>query len=368
MQLAKSDKTHPVQQRLLFLDGLRGLAIALVVCYHAYSARWKEVLPYSDQYDSLLIFRFGNYGVQLFFLISGFVIAMSLKRCDRFSEFIYKRWLRLFPAMLVGSIFVFAIAPLFSARPYGQPALLDMVSGLTLIEPEFYRYLFGYNQRILEGGFWTLFVEVKFYLVSGLLYFYVGRRRMIIILTCMFFSSIVLEFSGALLSSSSWEGAKQIYKHLDYQHYGWFVSGMLFYEYSITKKIRYWLFALAISLVSARCLGGLLSESMIVATILVLVFAFSQFSSPLRALLGGKVLVFLGFISYPLYLIHEQTMISAIIQLAPKWEWAPVYFIPVVPMVALVGVAWIIAKYLEPFARLHINRLVMNLAGRFGFV
>lgn len=65
-------------QRIKFLDGLRGSAILLVVFYHAY-ARYPDVVPYlTNTYREFPLFKYGYWGVQLFFLISGFVILMSI--------------------------------------------------------------------------------------------------------------------------------------------------------------------------------------------------------------------------------------------------------------------------------------------------
>jgi len=49
-------------------------------------------------------YKFGFFGVQLFFMISGFVILMSLEKTEGFFHFIYKRWIRLFPALLIASL------------------------------------------------------------------------------------------------------------------------------------------------------------------------------------------------------------------------------------------------------------------------
>ena len=47
--------------------------------YYSY-ADWSQELLYHQQYADIFLFHFGRYGVQLFFIISGFVIAMTLKK------------------------------------------------------------------------------------------------------------------------------------------------------------------------------------------------------------------------------------------------------------------------------------------------
>ena len=89
--------------RIKHIDGLRGIAILVVVFFHAYS-RWTNLIE--SQKESFLesFFQYGFYGVHLFFIISGFVIIMSLERSEKFFNFLYKRWLRIFPAMLAVSL------------------------------------------------------------------------------------------------------------------------------------------------------------------------------------------------------------------------------------------------------------------------
>src|SRR3982750_4409760 len=116
-----------MRSRLQFLDGLRGVAISLVVLFHAF-ARWPDLVGTRDATSSLFVE--GRLGVQLFFLISGYVIFMSLERTSGVLDFLWRRWLRLFPAMLAVSVLVFVTAPLFN-RPAGQPVLRDLLPGLT---------------------------------------------------------------------------------------------------------------------------------------------------------------------------------------------------------------------------------------------
>jgi peptidoglycan/LPS O-acetylase OafA/YrhL len=341
--------------RLQFLDGLRGIAILLVLFFHAYSNDWINELPYRDQYDHITLFHFGRYGVQLFFIISGFVIAMTLEKCKSFWDFMYRRWLRLFPAMLVGSVLILITAPLFTARPYGAPSVQDALPGLMLIEPEFFRLFF--DQKILEGSFWTLFVEMKFYILAGILYFTIGSKKMIAVLIVMFLSSIVFEFATPHLSANVVEAITTLLHYLNYGHYGWFAAGALFYQYYRSKDMRYWFAGLVIALIAARCLGGLPTKSMIYATILVALFAFSMFNQTVQKILSNKVLVFFGFISYPLYLVHEQAMVSMINQLHQLNAAIPGYALAILPILIIVLVSWIIAKYLEPRTRTWIKRL-----------
>lgn len=63
-------------KRIDYLDAIRGIAVWLVVLYHAY-ARY-EHFPYGFEYASFPLLKYGYLGVELFFLISGFVILMTL--------------------------------------------------------------------------------------------------------------------------------------------------------------------------------------------------------------------------------------------------------------------------------------------------
>ncbi len=354
--LSNQNNPQKSSTRLFFLDGLRGIAILLVLFFHAYSNDWVDALPYRDQYDHITLFHFGRYGVQLFFIISGFVIAMTLEKCKSFWDFMVRRWLRLFPAMLVGSVIVLITAPLFTARPFGTPHLQDLLPGLTFIEPEFFRLFFP--QKILEGSFWTLFVEMKFYILAGFLYFTIGPKKMIAVLVAMFFSSIVLEFASPHLSAAVSDQLHTLYHYLNWAHYGWFAAGALFYQYYVNKEMRYWYAALVVALIAARCLGGLPTKSMIYASVIVFTFAFSMINPTVQKVLSNKFLVFVGFISYPLYLVHENATVSMINQIHDAYPTVPSYLLPILPTIAVTIVAWLIAKFLEPITRKLIKQLL----------
>lgn len=76
-------------KRINFLDGFRGMAILLVILFHAFTA-WSGIVPYGERFANFFLFKEGFLGVQLFFMISGFVILMSLQKSNSFMEFMYK--------------------------------------------------------------------------------------------------------------------------------------------------------------------------------------------------------------------------------------------------------------------------------------
>lgn len=335
-------------ERIDFLDGLRGIAILLVVLYHTYSNAWKDLVPFFAPSFEFPLVKFGDLGVPLFFLISGFVITMSLERCQSFSEFILKRWLRLFPAMLIATILILLTANLFSFRPLGEVRLISAVSGLTFISSTFFDWIFNKDQGMLEGGFWSLFVEVKFYIVAGLIYFKFGQKKMIHALLAMFFCYTVFDVLKTQFNQELLANLYTILNWLDFKYCGWFASGALFYRFFMYKHKASFAIALFVALLSARNWGGLMSSTMVAFVVIIGIFACSMFSRHLQGMLSNKLLTFFGYISYPLYLIHENATISMIVQLHQAYEDINVYVLSLIPLTMMVIIAWIMAKYLEP--------------------
>jgi len=334
-------------ERIDFLDGLRGIAILLVVLYHTYSNAWKDLVPFfAPSYDFPLV-KFGDLGVPLFFMISGFVITMSLERCKSFSEFMFKRWLRLFPGMLIATLLILLTANFFSYRPLGDVRPLDTISGLTFISPNFYKF-FDIDQKMLEGGFWSLFVEVKFYIVAGLIYFKYGQKKMIYALLIMFLIYTIFDIFKTQLSQEFALSLKAILDSLDFKYCGWFASGAHFYRYFMTQDKASFVLGLFIAIVSARNWGGLMSSTMIAFVVIIGVLASAMFCKSLQGFLSNKLLKYFGYISYPLYLIHENATISMTVQLYQRVNAVNVYVLSLIPLSIMMLIAWIMAKYLEP--------------------
>ncbi|GGC61580.1 hypothetical protein GCM10011396_05670 [Undibacterium terreum] len=334
----------------------------MVLLFHAY-ARWADIYPFGSRFTGVPVFAYGMLGVQLFFMISGFVILMTLEKCSGFLSFMLKRWLRLFPAMLICSIFIFITAGYFPERPAGQPVLRDMLPGLSFIEPYVWSKLLHAPQGALEGVFWSLYIEVKFYVLFGLMYFVLGSRAALTGLALLFFASVLsgllLPVDGAaqsrMVSLAStllyWSGA---------QHFGWFAAGALYFRYF--KHGKKWDLGLAVVLTCCAALAyGKGVEEVVAALVVVALFSLAITAGLAQKLCASPVLVWLGVISYPLYLLHENLMVAMIIQIGRVAPWLPAILIPLIPILIVMALAALVAQLAEPWLRQRLRGVIARV-------
>ncbi|MFZ4455581.1 MAG: acyltransferase family protein [Bacteroidales bacterium] len=331
-------------KRIEFIDGLRGIAILLVLCYHAFT-RWTLILPYGDKFANVYPFKFGYLGVELFFLISGFVILMSLEKGQSFYVFLYKRWLRLFPGMMICSFIIYISAQIFVERPLGIPTIKSVLPGLFFIEPSWINLLFGTHFSSLEGSFWSLFVEFKFYVLFGGLYFILGKERallamLIFIIFSIFVNSERVHYLTSLSCLFSLE------------YFGWFLSGSLSYLFYVNKQLKYLLYAIFIGVAQILFYN---QNALVFSFFLLVLFNIPIFFVSFRRVMSSPILLFLGFVSYPLYLLHENMMVSLIIKMGKLDMKIPNEFLAMIPMAILVFVAYFVAKVLEPSLKNILN-------------
>ena len=165
------------------LDLLRAVAIVMVVCYH--SAGFGFRLPYE-------IHRFGWVGVDLFFVLSGYLIGGQIlaqlqeQKSFRFGRFYARRALRILPAYLV-VLAVYFLLPTWRERPVISPL---------------WKYLLSVQNIGLLAGTafshaWSLAVEDQFYLFLPMLLFGLVRRpRTALVVPCL------LVIGGVILRAS----------------------------------------------------------------------------------------------------------------------------------------------------------------------
>ncbi|HWT72497.1 MAG TPA: acyltransferase [Oxalicibacterium sp.] len=338
-----------MSKRMAELDGLRGLAILLVVMFHFY-VRWPEIYPYRGDYAEFFLFKYGFLGVQLFFMISGFVIFMSLDASKGVFSFVRKRWIRLFPAMLTVSIFLLISAPLFIERPFGEPELIDLLPGLLFIEGSFLRHLFALDVHDLEGAFWSLYVEVRFYLMVSVMYFTAGRKRAVLGLFAIAFVLTLMKLLavGAGIKSELLQTAMFVMGHILVGHWlYWFLIGIVSY-FVYKGELQRWAYPCVLLLLGLALLPMYKDPLKILAAAgVAAIFIAVTWHGKLQGLFRWPLFAFFGMISYPLYLIHENAGVALIIK-GGKLDLLPHLALPVVALAIMVVPAYLVAVHIEP--------------------
>lgn len=345
--------------RVRYLDGLRGVAISMVMLWHFFGPASADILPYGARYASVPILSSGWMGVELFFLISGFVIFMTLEKSAGIADFLVRRWLRLFPAMLIATALLMAADKLMGMPgPHGSANPIDIVPGLTFVDPAFWHAIVGVPVKSLSGVFWTLYVEVAFYLVFSVLYFRLGWRLAIAGLVLVEVALSILDAAsdprvglGRLIVPMLWCGV---------QYFGWFASGALFYKAKRENSRALLALAIAVGFLSValfRSTFGLTVAEYLQLASVVILFAAAQIFEVLQKLLSRPTLLFMGLISYPLYLVHSNLGIPLIAKAAQLVAPAPPELGAGLTIAALVVVAWLIQKFAEPWTKARLQPL-----------
>lgn len=281
--------TRP-QVRLEQVDSLRAVAALSVVAYH-YGAGYDGLFGHSSAVTHL--FSAPSTGVQLFFAISGFVILMTLHRTRSMASFLISRLARLYPAYLCCAAFTAATVALAGAGvwPLDWRALAWsplMVTGLV-------------NRRYIDPSYWTLSLEMVFYVAAGLAYFH-GRTRTLIGLMSLW---VCLTAGLRLAKFVDVDSVASAYTLVHYVH--WFGLGMAVHEgWAGRWRTAAWL-ALPVLAFGPICPPNAASLYAWKDLVKMLVFAGALYLAARRRLPGAswRPLVFIGEISYALYLLHQ---------------------------------------------------------------
>jgi peptidoglycan/LPS O-acetylase OafA/YrhL len=164
------------QGRITTLDGFRALAILSVLAFH-YTVRWSPEhdpaahLAGGAVFAGFAPFEYGWLGVELFFIISGFVIWMTLERCATIGEFARRRIARITPALVCAAVLTSLVVILLGPKDW-TPSLFDFASSVIPVDPR----LFTPQGRWVDGAYWTLFVEARFYVLAALA-FRISRKN-----------------------------------------------------------------------------------------------------------------------------------------------------------------------------------------------
>lgn len=278
--------------RIPHIDGLRGVAVLFVVVYHFFPG----------------VLRGGFIGVDVFFVISGYVIQRQLKSMKRFDfiEFYSRRVLRIFPSLII-VLFATVFLGRFFFFDYPLRLLYNSAISSSFFSTNYYFFsstnyfdLNSISKPLLP--LWSLAVEEQFYLLWPILFWIFRKQFRKVNLALILFS-----VSSALVLG-----------HIS-QSYNFY-----------SLQTRFWEIALGIHLnsISPNTCSRLLSRSRGPLTLLLIIIAFAGFgestwpnlatilvvlttailiANPGRLLvnlLSSKYFLFLGKISFPLYLVH----------------------------------------------------------------
>jgi peptidoglycan/LPS O-acetylase OafA/YrhL len=141
------------------LDVFRGVAAFGVLLFH-YTSQYATLFKHSP--DLWFYFSLGRHGVELFFILSGFVILMSLERTKSGMDFIVGRFSRLYPAYWA------AIALTFTVTTLTQTPKLQVDAGSALVNLTMVQGFFGIDH--VDDVYWTLQLELCFYVLMFLLF------------------------------------------------------------------------------------------------------------------------------------------------------------------------------------------------------
>jgi len=330
--------------RLAALDGLRFVAAMAVLAYHyvavnhsAWGARTEDSFPNLQP-----VAAFGSFGVQLFFVISGFVILMSAWGRD-VRAFTASRVGRLFPAywLSVAAVVLLVVVVAPGHKDVGIP---ETAANLTMVQRAF-------GVQDLESVYWTLWAELRFYVLVGLL-LAVGmtRNRLLAFAAVWPVAAAIAVQSGSSLWSTVLVGTDAPL----------FAGGMVLFLLTRERRSPVLWSVLGLNVALAGVISGR-SQSLRIATstdvtvgpqtywvaILVCFALVAAVALTRLDRLSWGWLTLVGALTYPLYLLHSSWGQWLIGETSPYLPAAATFSLVTVVMLA---VAYLVHCFVErPF-------------------
>lgn len=330
-------------ERLGGLDLLRLLAALAVVLFHFGYAGPTRGTATTAFPEIAGIAKYGYVGVDLFFLISGYVIMASATGRG-WREFGWARLLRLYPGHVVCMSATALV--LLALGPVGAPVTVKQwLANLTMFSPAF-------GQPFMDGAYWSIVIELVFYFWVGVLIALglLERRLHVILWTWLAIS----------FANEAFFQLKILRLGLATEYAGLFVSGIIIQRWRSGDKSPAALGLLA----AAFCLGAFhVVEAQRVferfyADHLDVTVQLALHAAAYALLIGGlylsrwvpasRTVLMIGGLTYPLYLVHQNAGHRMIDTLAPLiGPWAAL----AVTLALALGFAWAVWRWAEPAGR-----------------
>ncbi len=287
------------RKRVNEIDLLRFLAALSVLFFHYTFRGYAEGGMSLVSYPSFAPFtKYGYLGVQLFFMISGFVILMTASG-GSLRSFVVSRLVRLYPAFWACCTITFAAIlvfgePRFTASMDQYLTNMSMLSGFVGVPS-------------IDGSYWSLFVELKFYALVSVVLAIRRIHQTQIFLIIWLVSSIVLEMLPV--------DKLRYFLLVDYSSY--FIAGAMYFlvwskGLSLTRVgviVSSWGLAIYQSVKNLPRLEEFYSTTMshyVVVGIITSIFLVMFLVSIQRTgFIGRNRWLMAGVLTYPLYLLHQ---------------------------------------------------------------
>jgi peptidoglycan/LPS O-acetylase OafA/YrhL len=340
-----------------FIQVWRGIAALLVIYFHLSARVPPEYLGMAQ--GPSLIFHSGKIGVLIFFIISGYLIVQSLQFSRNLASFYAKRISRLWPLFVLASIVIFTFIqfvgpPVVPGGP--QKFFTDPPTAIDLVGNFFFLNDLGF--RWVDGVFWSILVEIKFYLWIGLLAA-LSPRNFVRNFAIAAIALSSLEFLVSLSDEAVYVLARKALNGLFVAHYlPFFAIGALL----VTRRNPELLMVL-VALALAQTREEIASDgdfAMLPTIIFVAVLAAFVFLD--KILLGSRIFLMLGDYSYSWYLFHQIIGLSLIKAMSPWLNYDPALAIALLATLGLaVAASWVAEwRFREP-----VYRLLAALFGKF---
>jgi peptidoglycan/LPS O-acetylase OafA/YrhL len=340
------ESPQKINTRIPELDALKGIAVLGVLLTH-YTMESKELMAYG--------FRLGSVGVEFLFILAGFMAMMALEKAENGKDFLIRRVWRAYPAywasvtlttLFIGLLMAIEHRHVFQSHLYHDNLLIQFLANLTMLQ----QYL-----RVLDidTDYWTLFVGLLFY---GFMYvvYLLGRLRQIELVGTVLLLPVLVY---ALFAK---EQLPFVHKILTYffpliNHFPLFLAGIVFYKmkYEGATPQRYLLAAVALAIQPLLLDDG--GWTWVFASEIDLALMLAAFYGIFILLIQNRlrwivnpVTLFLGGISYPLYLVHQVIGALVIAPLLVKYaglsHWVAMFC---VSLPCVLVFSWLIHRYIE---------------------
>lgn len=358
-------------ERVRSLDGLRGLCALVVVVYHlalTYPGAWAVVISGEGRpfwkvvFQSPLVLAVsGTAAVSVFFVLSGYVLALSFLKSDRGEALPYL--LKRIPRIWIPYAFAVGVSALLMACVGSRPlsGASAWLSSFSWQEPLNARMLLQYGLMTgatsLDNVVWSLVHEMRISLIFPALVLLAARSRRIAVSAALVISlaAIFIEHrvQSLPLVTTLAETLSYLYLfgagaalYLERERVRSFLSGT-------GRKASGWILALLMIYAADRIdlLEGKTSALLLAGAGSALIVALVSAAGPaLSRLLEARPMLWLGSISYSLYLVH----VPALLLTAHLWSG-------VLPHFVVLGIALVLALAAASAMNLTVEKGALRL-------